>query len=210
MAALLEERAHGAVDLRAVDAGAEHLARQLERLHALLVPRRRSSGRASPTVNVRVMSEKHAAVDVSREQVADDVIVVRDPPRALVVTVGGLRAVGGDQVVAGAPVRREARDAALAQQLARERLAVDDAPSVAGLGAREERRDRGHRRLGRARGARMPSSFAARLAAAAVVEEPLVDRQLDAGGAELVGMAERERRRHDRVAGGRGHVQPGR
>ena len=116
------------------------------------------------------------------------------------MAVGGLRSVRRDEVVAAAPCARKTSIAT-----ARRRSDVSGSPSatrppspgserassaaiaaIPASAAREARRD--------------PLALPRRLAPAPVVEEPLVDGQLDAVGAERVRVAEREARGHDGLA----------
>ena len=127
-------------------------------------------------------------------------VVVGEPAGAVIVSVGRLRAVGGDQVVAAASVRGEHVDGGRPEALGRERLTVGDPALVARLGAGEERCDRGHPSLRRPRRDPDPLELAGRLDAAAVVEVPLVDRQLDAVCPERIRVPEGKGRRHHRVA----------
>jgi len=72
---------------------------------------------------------------VAGEEVADDVVVVRESARARIVTVGGLRPVRRDEVVARAAVAGECVDRDRPETLRGQGLAVDDATVLAGLGA---------------------------------------------------------------------------
>ena len=97
------------MDLGAVDAGANELAGRARAPRSVCSCQVAISGSGVPTANVRVMSEKQRALDVVREEVADEVVVVRDAAGARVVPVRRLRAVRDDQVVAAAAVRGERR-----------------------------------------------------------------------------------------------------
>ena len=154
-----------------------------------------------PTVNVRVMSEKRPLSwwRGKRSQTID--VVVPRPARALVVAVGGLWAVRRDRGRRrGSRARRTPRS-----RRRGERSHVSGSPSsIAAVRRRarsgEQLGDRRQPRLGRPRRGADALELIGRLAPPAVVEEPLVDRQLDAVGAERVGVLERERARHDGVS----------
>ncbi len=60
-----------------------------------------------PTAKVRVMSEKQPALEMAREDVTDEVIVVLDAAGAGVVTVRGLRTTRDDQVVGATAMQSE-------------------------------------------------------------------------------------------------------
>ena len=186
------EVADCAVELDAVDAGANEPAGELERLERVLVP--------GPDLRVgRADRERPGhvgearALDVVREEVADEVVVVRDAAGARVVPVRRLRAVRDDQVVAAAAVLGEDVHGGRPQELAGERLAVHDPTPVGRLRPREEIGDRRHARLAGTGRAPDPVELGLGLPAPAVVEEALVRDELDSGAAERVRRPERER-----------------
>ena len=93
------------------------------------------------------------ALDVVREEVADEVVVVRHAAAALVVAVRRLRPVRDDQVVPAAARRGERLHRGSSEELAGQGLAVHEPAAVGGLRSLEKRGDRGHPGLRRARGA---------------------------------------------------------
>ncbi len=144
---------------------------------------------------------EETALDVAREEVADDVVVVGEPARALVVAVGGLRAVRGDQVVAAAAVRGERRDRRLSEALARERLAVRRrVPRHPARSGRAARRSPPSPPRPRARPRRMPSSSSGVFRRRRSSKSRWSTVELDAVRTERVGVPQRERRRARRAS----------
>ena len=199
MAPLLEERAHRLVDRSALDARADDRDRELERLDALRVPfaeRRIGLADAERPRHVR----EARALEVLREEVAEDGVVVVDPPAARVVPVGapaapcatimssprqpsvGERRRGGrpsSSQVSGSPSTIRPPSPAPS---ARSSAAIAAIPASAALCADADARE-----------------LEVGLAPPPVVEEPLVDDELDAVGPQPVADAEREALGHDRL-----------
>ena len=132
------------------------------------------------------------ALEVLGEEIAEDGVVVVDAAVAGLVPVGRLDAVRDDHVVAAAAELCERRRSGSAEQLAGERLAVDDPATRRRLRAREQRGDRRHAGLGRLLRDADPRELEVGLAPPPVVEEPLIDDELDAVGPQPVADPERE------------------
>ena len=149
VAVALVEVADRAVEVAAVDAGADGAAGELERLPRVRVPLAISAP-GVPTANVRVMSEKQALSRScgKRSKTTWSSFAIRPEPVSWPTAACG--AVRDDEVVAAAAVLGEHAPSQLREALARERLAVDHAPAVARLRPREQLGDRGHAGLGRA------------------------------------------------------------
>ena len=142
---------------------------------------------------------EHERLVVTRPDVDHDRHPGLDRPRAHVVADGALRPGRDDEVVGGRAVRGERLRHRGLHALDRQRVAVDDKPLAVLLGAAKEVARRIHAGLCCALRAADPVELRVRLDAAAVVEEVVVDRELDAVGAQLVGEPERERLGDDRA-----------
>ena len=177
--------------------GLDHRDRELERLDRLRVPVAQRRIGLADAERPRHVGEARA-LEVLREEVAEDGVVVVDAPLAGVVPVGGLDAVRNDHVVAAAAELGERRRGGGAEELAGERLAVDDAATLARLRARQQPGNRCHPGLGRLLRDADPRELEVGLAPSPVVEEPLVDDELDAVGPKPVADAEREALGNDR------------
>ena len=145
------------------------------------------------------MSESGRLLDVTREEVAHEHVVVCDTARAAVVPTRRLRAVRDDEVVAAAAKRVELSRCRNLEALARERLSVGDSPRVGGLRAAQQLPHGRHARFGSALRLPDPVELGRALHPPAVVEETLVDVERDPCAAQPVGVRQREGRRHDRV-----------
>ena len=166
---------------------------ELERLPRVLVPRRDLRvGRADRERPGHVRVAR--ALEVVREQVADEVVVVRDTARTGVVAVRRL----------GAAARRSGRrrgsraSANTSIAVARSSSHVSGSPSTTrppspGSDRASSVGDRGHAGLRRARRSPDPLELRLGLPSPTVVEEALVWHELDARSAERVRVPERER-----------------
>ena len=183
----LVETADRAEDVGAVGAGAHELPGQLERLARVLVPGR-DLGVGRPDGERPGHVGEAGALDVVREEVADEVVVVRHAAAALVVAVRRLRPVRDDQVVPAAARRGKRLHCCCSEELAGQGLAVHEPAAVGGLRSLEKRGDRGHAGLRRARGAPDAVELPRGLLSPPVVEEALVGDELDPRRPQRVGV----------------------
>jgi carboxypeptidase Taq len=190
-APLGEELGDEAVDSAPVRTRLDLRDRELERLPTETVPLSnlvRDVADRERTREIRIAG----GFKVDREEIEQDDVVRGDLAGARVVADRRLRPVGDDHLLGERPMREEHGLDALLHELARQRLAVDRQDAVRAVGAAKEIARDPDTCLGSLLRTPDPCELVLVLPPAAVVEELLVDRQLDARFSQRVTDPERE------------------